>query len=133
MFFQPVTPSKLATVVEGDRPALFFMELFEALFDSSVNMIGIPGLNLGDDGVSRLAVNQSDDAARAGWSQHAVTFPITDAQASFDRIAAIPDWRPVAVVFRVFPFSGPFAAASQKRLPVVPMLVFFNPTVDRLR
>ena len=79
MLFQPLAAGELGAVVERDRAALLLGQLFEPLLDPLVNVIGILGLNLGDDRKPGAATDQRDNATGAGWR----TVSFSSASSSF--------------------------------------------------
>src|SRR3954471_24234200 len=89
MLFQPLAAGELGAVVERDRTALLLGQFFQPLLDPVMNVVGVLGLNLGDDRESRAATDQRHDATGAGWSQHSVPFKVAQAEAALDDFGTV--------------------------------------------
>src|SRR5579862_1274557 len=98
-----------------------------------MHMVGVLGLNLGDDRETRLAIDQRRQAARARGAQYGVALKIAQPQALFNHFRALVDAGGVRGCGGVFAAVWTFSAMPQHRFPVLAVLVVLDPGVDRLR
>src|SRR5207253_9031262 len=96
-----------------------------------MHMVGVLGLNLGDDRQSRAAIDQRDDAASTGRSEHGVAFKVAEPQPLFDDFGTVVNPRGRTAILSVFAAAGAFAGTAEEGFPVVAVLVLFDPGVDR--
>ena len=89
MLFQPLTAGELGAVVERDRTALVLGQLFQPELDPLVNVVGVLGLNLGDDRKAGAATDQRDDPPGADGSQDGVSFEVAQAEAALDDLGTV--------------------------------------------
>src|SRR5687767_13369171 len=96
-----------------------------------MHVVGILGANLNDDGVARLAVDECPQAARARRPEHGVSLEVAHAEPLLDHFGAVTDPRGVRRTC-VFSAVRTLAAPPQKGLPVLAILVLFDPGIDGL-
>src|SRR5450755_1800105 len=113
--------------------AVLIVQLPQALFEFSMHMVGVLGLDLDDDRQPRLAADERRQAARARRPQHGVALEVAQPQPLFDDLGAIADAGGIRRRGRVFRAGGTFTAAPQQGFPVPAVLVLLDPGVDRLR
>lgn len=130
MLFQPVTTREFGAVVKRDRAAAILVQFFEPLLEFLMHMVGVLGSDLHDDRVSRLAVHQRGQAARAWRTEHGVAFEVAQSQSPLDDFRTLGDASALARK-RVFSAVGSFAAPPQERFPVLAVPIPFDPSIDR--